>query len=55
MLSFTENMSYCRSFYLKVCIIEGHVLLLEMSYWCTCFIGGHILQNDLLYKGTPII
>ena len=24
-----------------------------MSYWGTCFTRGHILQDDLLYRGTP--
>ena len=40
-------------FYLRVCIIGGHVLLFEMSYWGTCFTGGHILQDDMFYRGTP--
>ena len=35
--------------------IGGHVLLFEMSYLGTCFARGHILQNDLLYRGTPLI
>ena len=30
-------------FYLRVCIIGGHVPLFEMSYWGTCFTGGLIL------------
>ena len=44
-------------FYLRVGIIGGHVLLFEMSYWCTCLqegisyrmfccTGGHILYED---------
>ena len=24
-----------------------------MSYWGTRFTGGHILQDDLLFRGTP--
>ena len=41
MLCFTER------HVLRVGIIGGYVLLLEMSYWGTCFTGGHILQDDL--------
>ena len=36
---------------MRVCIIGGHVLLFEMSYWGTCFTGVYILQDDLLYTG----
>ena len=48
-------------FYLRVGIIVGiiggHILLLEMSYWGTCFTGGHILLDDLclMYRGTHLI
>ena len=57
---------YCRNFavrhvllevmfYLRVCIIGGHDLLFEMSYWGTCFFkGGYILQDDMLYRVCPI-
>ena len=30
-------------FYLWVCIIAGHVLQFETSYWSACFTGGQIL------------
>ena len=44
-------------FYLRVCIIGGHILLFEMFYWGTCFTvglsyrmiyctGGHLLHED---------
>ena len=39
----------------RVCIIGGHILLFEMSYWGTCFTGVHILQDDLFYRWTPYI
>ena len=29
-------------FYLRVCIIGGHVLQLILFHWNTCFAGGHI-------------
>ena len=48
MLCFTERHDFLEvMFYLRVGIIAGRVLLLEMSYWATCFTGGHILQDDL--------
>ena len=34
-------------FYLRVCIVGGHILLFEMSYWGTCFTRGYILQDDM--------
>ena len=39
--------------YLRVRIIGRHVLLFEMFSWDKCFTGGHILQDNLLYRGTP--
>ena len=56
MLCFTERHVLLEvMFYLWVYIIGVHVLLFEMSYWSTCFAGGHILQDDLLYRGTPLM
>ena len=54
MLCFTERRLTGGRVYLRVGIIEGYVLLFEMSYWGTCFTGGHILQDDLLYRGTHL-
>ena len=48
MLCFTERHVFLEvMFYLRVGIIGGRVLLLEMSYWGTCFTEGHILPDDL--------
>ena len=52
MLCFPERHVFLEvMFYLRVGIIVGiiggHILLLEMSYWGTCFTGGHILLDDL--------
>ena len=52
MLCFTERYVLLEvMFYLRVCSTRGHVLLFEMSCWG--FTRGHILQDDLLYRGTP--
>ena len=40
-------------FYLRVCIIGGHVLQFMLFHWNTCFAGGHILLDDLSYRRTP--
>ena len=45
-----------RMSYLTICC----VLLKDMPYWGSCFMrvcitGGHILQDDILYRGTPLI
>ena len=36
---------------MRVCIIGGHVLQLELSYWSTCFAGWHILRMICLTGG----
>ena len=44
-------------FYLRVGIIGGHILLLEMSYWGTYFTEdiSYWMICDLLYRGTHLI
>ena len=40
-------------FYLRVCIVGGHVLQFMLLHWNTCFTGGHILLDDSSYRRTP--
>ena len=52
-----ENISYWMTFYYLVCIIGGHALQLEMSYWSTCFYrwmrtgftGGYVIKEGMYY------
>ena len=36
-------------FFLRVCIIGGHVLLLVLFHWNTCFAGWYVLEEVIYY------